>query len=136
MKILDIKKIDFPQFDTKESSLFVYESGKLVPFTIQRVFTIKTIEACTRGFHAHKHCTQVLTVLHGECNVTCDDGTMRQSFRLNHASQGLLIPPTIWAEQAYLPNTILMVLTDHPYDEADYIRDYDAFLNFRGKFKR
>jgi len=130
-KLSDIKKIDFPQFDAKESTLFVYESGKLLPFTIQRVFTIKTVEACTRGFHAHKHGTQLLTVLNGECDVICDDGTSRKTYTLNQAAQGLLIPPTIWAEQAYSPNTILMVLTDHSYDEADYIRDYDAFLEFR-----
>jgi len=28
---------------------------------------------------------------------------------------------------------VLMVLADQPYDEADYIRDYDAFLTEAGR---
>jgi len=47
-----------------------------------------------------------------------------------------LIPPTIWAEQTYLQeNTIVLVLCDQFYDEADYIRDYDAFLQWRSAGK-
>ena len=49
--------------------------------------------------------------------------------------RGILVPAGIWAEQRYRgPGTILMVLCDMRYDEADYIRDYDAFLRYRGEF--
>ena len=48
-------------------------------------------------------------------------------------SRALLVPPGIWAEQVYEgDDTVLMVLCDLPYDEADYIRDYTEFLAFRG----
>lgn len=129
--ISDLQIIAFPAFNTVEALLVVYEGDRKVPFTINRLFTVKATENCVRGFHAHKKCTQLLIVLNGECKVTCDDGANRKEIILNKSSEGLLIPPTIWAEQEYQPNTVLMVLTDKHYDENDYLRDYNEFLNFR-----
>lgn len=131
MNLATIKQVQFPQFNSNESSLVVYESEKTVPFLVTRVFTINTTEACKRGFHAHKECSQLLVCLHGSCNVILDDGQNRTEVLLNQPNAGLLIPPTIWAEQAYETNTILMVFTDRPYEESDYIRNYDEFLKFR-----
>ena len=131
--ISDIQLISFPLFETKEAFLIVYESGKQIPFTVQRLFVIKSTEKCNRGFHAHKECSQILVVLNGECKITCNDGISKKTVLLNKASEGLLIPPAIWAEQEYQPDTTLMVLTDKPYDENDYLRDYTKFLEFRKK---
>lgn len=129
--ISNIKLISFPLFDTKEAELIVYEGQKHVSFSIQRLFTIKANETCTRGSHAHKECSQLLIALNGECTITCDDGTSKKQVILNKPSEGLLIPPTIWSEQEYRPNTILLVLADNPYDENDYLRNYNKFLEFR-----
>jgi hypothetical protein len=129
--ISDLQLINFPLFNEKKSFLVVYEGGKVVPFSMNRVFVINAIEGGARGFHAHKECAQLLVVLNGECKVTCDDGTTKKDIILNNPSEGLLIPPTLWAAQDYQPGTILMVLTDKPYDADDYIRDYDEFLTYR-----
>ena len=129
--ISDLQLISFPLFDTSEAFLVVYEGSKVVPFPINRMFVVKSVKHTTRGSHAHKECSQLLVVLNGECKITCDDGFERKNITLNKASEGLLIPPTIWAEQEYQPNTILVVLTDKPYDENDYIRNYDLFVEFR-----
>lgn len=127
----DVTYFQFPVIDSEEASLHVYESGTHVPFPIQRLFTINTREACVRGFHAHKECTQLLVCLEGRCVVTIDDGTVRKEIVLDQPSLGLLIPPSIWAEQVYEANTVLMVLTDRPYKETDYLRKYEDFLEFR-----
>jgi UDP-2-acetamido-3-amino-2,3-dideoxy-glucuronate N-acetyltransferase len=127
----DVTSIHFPLIDSEEASLHVYESGTHVPFPIQRLFTIKTREECNRGFHAHKECTQLLVCLEGQCIVTVDDGEARKEIVLDQPSLGLLIPPSIWAEQVYKANTVLAVLTDRPYEETDYIRKYEDFLEFR-----
>lgn len=131
--ISDLQFISFPLFNTPESFLVVYEGIKNVPFNIQRLFMIKAMAKIDRGFHAHKECAQLLVVLNGECCVTCDDGQKKKKILLSKSSEGLLIPPTIWAEQEYQSDTILLVLADKPYDENDYIRNYDDFLNFRKK---
>lgn len=127
----DIKTIHFPQYNSNETSLHVYESNTHPPFLVKRVFIINATEGCKRGFHAHKQCAQLLVCLQGSCRVTVDDGESRKNIVLDQPNKGMLLPPTIWAEQEYEAGTILMVLTDHPYDEADYIRNYQAFLQFR-----
>lgn len=129
----DVTSIQFPLIDSKEASLQVYESGAHVPFSIKRLFTIKAREACTRGFHAHKECTQLLVCLEGRCVVTVGDGKARKEIVLDQPNLGLLIPPSIWAEQIYEADTILAVLTDRPYEETDYLRKYEDFLQFREK---
>jgi len=48
---------------------------------------------------------------------------------MQHAAQGLLIESCIWREMSdFSEDCVLMVLADSFYDESDYIRDYDEFL--------
>lgn len=129
--ISDLQLITFPQFEAEDGLLVVYEGAKEVPFSIDRMFMVNSMKGSVRGFHAHKECSQLLIVLKGQCVVTCDDGLNKKEIMLTKASQGLFIPPTLWAEQNYQEDTLLVVLTDKPYDEADYIRQYDDFITFR-----
>ena len=51
---------------------------------------------------------------------------------LNRPYFGLHIPPGIWAaEKGFSSGAICLVLTSHPYDPTDYLRDYSEFLSFR-----
>lgn len=128
----DLKQVSFPFKSQMTSSLTIFSSPSDVPFLIQRVFVIKAEQACKRGSHAHKECNQLLVCLQGECLVTIDDGqSSRQEICLNKPNEGLFIPATLWAEQIYEDHTILMVFADQAYDEADYIRDYQAFLAWK-----
>lgn len=129
--IHDVSQIDFQRFNSKEAYLVPYRIDPSVSFTMANVFTVTALEKVTRGFHAHKACNQLLVTLQGSCQVVVKDGQEQGIFELNKPEQGLLIPATLWAEQRYEPNTILMVMTDKPFDEADYIRQYDTFLEFR-----
>jgi len=129
--IQDVKKIQFPAFPSNEATLHVYECLNTVPFLVKRVFTIDAHKECARGFHAHKQATQLLICLKGHCRITIDDGKSRQDIDLKDPSEGLLIPPTLWAEQTYQSNTILMVLTDRLYEEEDYIKDYQEYIEIR-----
>jgi hypothetical protein len=52
----------------------------------------------------------------------------RESFTLDSPTKGLLIGNLIWHEMRdFSPDCVLVVLASEPYDEADYIRDYDEF---------
>lgn len=130
--ISQVKTINFPKMSSPDASLFVYQGGEEVSFSMERVFVVKASKRTDRGAHAHKECAQLLVVVEGECVVTCDDGVEKSTHILKDPAHGLLVPPTIWAEQDYQAGTVLMVLTDHPYDESDYLRHYDDFLKFRG----
>jgi dTDP-4-dehydrorhamnose 3,5-epimerase-like enzyme len=122
-----IRHLIFPLKKAPTSELVIFSSPEDVPFPIRRVFVIKAKESVNRGAHAHKACTQLLICLQGRCVVTLDDGEKRERVTLDQPHKGLLIPPGIWAEQAYAAQSLLMVFADQPYDEADYIRDYEAF---------
>ena len=82
-----------------------------------------------RGEHAHKKCHQLLSVIQGTVNIILDDGTSKTEYLLDNQALGLHIKPNIWSTQYKYSNTILLVMASEHYDENDYIRDYDLFLD-------
>ena len=60
------------------------------------------------------------------------DRVETETYILNRPDVGLLIPPSIWAEQTYrAPGSVLTVLCDRPYEAYDYIKDYSDFKIYR-----
>lgn len=126
-------RVDFPEYKDSNGVLAVYQSGKEVPFAIQRVFTVTAKNGDTRGDHAHKQCSQLLVCVSGRIRVTCDNGLEKTQFLLDGLSDGLLVPPRIWAKEEYLnDDAVLMVLCDRDYEDDDYIRVYSDFIKLLG----
>ena len=113
-------------------SLVAIEGGRDVPFAIARVYYVyATTPGVTRGLHAHRALNQLAVAVAGSCTMLLDDGTQRVTVRLDDPAVGLTMGPMIWHEMSdFSPDCVLMVLADAAYDEADYIRDYDAFLAY------
>lgn len=130
----DLRVAEIQNFADPNGTLAVVESPRDVPFPIARLFYVYGVKAGdVRGEHAHVRASQYLVCVRGRCEVVCDDGSGKRSFLLDAPTKALLIPPGIWAEQRYqIPATILLVLSDRPYEEHDYIRDHDRFLAHRG----
>jgi acetyltransferase-like isoleucine patch superfamily enzyme len=131
------KLYEIPNFADVRGSLGVVTLEEQVPFQVRRLFyTYDAPSSKVRGEHAHKECHQFLIVVSGRLNVVADDGANRDEFVLDSPSKGLYLPPGLWAVQyKHQLNTVLLVLASHEYDEADYIRDYSAFINYKqGKF--
>ena len=85
-----------------------------------------------RGAHAHIECHQFLIAASGSFEVLLDDGKSKKIVTLNQPYIGLHIPPGIWASEInFSSGSICLVLASHKYDEADYIREYDEFLNYK-----
>ncbi len=114
----------------ERGSLVAIENKLSVPFNVGRVYYIyDTKEGVSRGHHSHRNLQQLLIAVNGSCVVTLDDGTKRQSVTLDQREIGLFIGPNVWREMSHFtPDCVLLVLADNPYDEADYIRDYDQFV--------
>ena len=129
--IHDVKEITFPAHASPEADLYVYDHGVNVPFLIKRTFVVDASQACNRGFHAHKECVQLLVCLKGEIVLKVLDGSGTKTITMNNSSKGVLVPAGLWGEQDYSDDSLLMVLTDQSYDEEDYIRNYDDFLEYR-----
>ena len=67
----------------------------------------------------------------GSFEVVLDDGREKRTVYLNRPFKGLHIPPGIWAaEQEFSSGAVCLVLASEPYEDADYIRDYEDFLRF------
>lgn len=130
MNVTDVKQVKFTSFSDGEANLSVYESSREVPFDIKRVFCISSHKVSQRGNHAHKKCFQLLVCLSGKVHVFCKDKIKQVDFEITEPSTGIIIPPMIWSYQVYKePGSILMVLCSDLYDESDYIRDYEDFMD-------
>ena len=133
MNNLDIKRYAFPSIVEKKEQgvLRVFESED-VPFTVKRVFSVVNAKGGSkRGQHSHKICNQLICCVAGEVNLRCDDGNSQIERLLTPSSEAVLVSHGIWAEQKYLKdNSVIIVFCDQPYDENDYIRVYDEYLEW------
>lgn len=100
-----------------------------LPFTPVRAFVIHdTADETSRGHHAHRTCTQALCATHGTVDVMVTDGDNEARYYLNTPSTLLVVPPGHWIDLMWFsPGASLLVLADQPYDESDYIRDFEQF---------
>ena len=111
-------------------SLVALEGDRNLPFAIARVYYLFGGAAgADRGFHAHRELQQWAVCVAGACTILVDDGKERREVRMDGPDKGLLIGNMLWREMRdFTPGAVLMVLASAPYDEADYIRDYEQFL--------
>lgn len=132
---MQIKLIPLQAHGDDRGLLISLEQDKNIPFQIKRVYYIfNTKKDVIRGFHAHKQLKQIAIAVKGSCRFLLDDGKEKVSFLLDNAAQGLLIDSYIWHEMSdFSEDCVLMVLADDFYEESDYIRDYDEFLEVVNK---
>lgn len=133
---MEVKKITFQIHGDDRGQLIALEEFKEVPFDIKRVYYMyDTGEGVRRGFHAHKCLEQILICIHGSCKILLDNGTEKEIVPLDKPYEGLYVSNDMWREMYdFSPDAVLMVLASELYDEADYIRDYDAFLEYVNKY--
>lgn len=131
--VYDCSVIALPKYMFDEGNLTWVERNKNVPFDIQRVFYLYDIPGGeARGAHAHRQCHQFLIAASGAFEVVLDDGVNKRTVMLNRPFCGLHIPPGIWAaEQGFSSGSVCLVLASETYDESDYIRDYNDFIQYR-----
>jgi hypothetical protein len=133
--ITDVRIIDFPVIPFRAGNISPLENQKEIPFDVQRVFYLYDIPGGeSRGAHAHRECWQCLIAASGSFQVQADDGNSKALFFLNRPYRGLLIPPGIWASELdFSSGAVCLVLASHPYQEADYLRNYQDFLAYRNR---
>ncbi|SHF94574.1 dTDP-4-dehydrorhamnose 3,5-epimerase [Marinomonas polaris DSM 16579] len=127
-----INLIDFPSLGDDRGSLVALESHQSIPFDIKRVYYIfGTQKGVSRGFHAHQQLKQVAVCVTGRCRMVLDNGKQREDVWLDSATKGILIEDMVWREMHdFSEDCVLLVLANEHYNELDYIRDYDCFLNY------
>jgi len=118
-----------PSFKDLRGTLVAVEFEK-VPFVPRRHFFVYDVRGDkVRGEHAHRECRQFLTAVRGSLNVVLNDGRSAREVRLDAPEYGLLIEPMVWAVQyKFSSDAVLSVYASHSYDNEDYIRDFNMFL--------
>jgi hypothetical protein len=113
-------------------------SDKSLPFEIARIYYLYDVaEGQKRGGHAHRKLQQIIIPVVGSFKLVLDDGIEKREVVMDWPDRGLHIPGHIWTEVTdFSPGAVCMVLASLPYDEAEYIRDYDEFLQFKNIVER
>ncbi len=127
--ISDCRIIELPKVHFKAGNMSIADGVDEVPFRVARAFWIYDIPAGeSRGAHAHHECHQFMIAGSGSFEVEVDDGREKKTFYLNRPFYGLHLPPGIWAHELnFSAGAICIVLTSHPYEDEDYITDYDEY---------
>lgn len=122
--------MNLPIVHDPRGNLTFIESNRHIPFDIKRVYYLYDVPGgAERGGHAHKNLKQLLIAMSGSFDVLLDDGFTKQTFSLNRSYCGLYIERFIWREITnFSSGAVCMVLASDFYDEADYYRDYEAFI--------
>ncbi len=130
--VYDCSVIELKQIRNRSGNITPVQGGENIPFDISRVFYLYDIPGGEdRGAHAHKHCHQFLVAVSGAFEIELNDGSNKRTVSLNRPYFGLHIPPGVWAaEKGFSSGSVCLVLASHTYDEADYIRDFDQYLNY------
>lgn len=117
----------------RKGNITVVENQNTVPFDVKRTYYLYDVPGGeSRGGHAHRELSQLIVAASGSFSVTLDDGNVKRTFTLNRPYQGLYVVPGIWRTlDDFSSGAVCLVLASHGYDEADYIRDYKDFLDFK-----
>jgi hypothetical protein len=125
----DCRTITLPHLRDRHGSATEAVPREGVPFDIPRVYYLYDVPGgARRGGHAHRELEQIVLAVAGAFDLLLDDGRRARSIRLDRAHSGMFIATGIWRELLnFSSGAICLVLASAPYDEADYVRDYDAF---------
>ena len=119
---MEIVKYRFQQHGDERGQLVALEENKDIPFQVKGV---------RRGYHAHKCLKQILIAIHGNCKIHLDNGKETAEILLDKPYEGLYISNDMWREMYdFSEDAVLMVLASEYYDESDYIRYYDEYIQY------
>lgn len=121
----------------RDGNLTVMQNGGSSPFPINRVYYLYDVPGGeSRGGHAHRRLHEMLVAASGCFTVTISDGKNSRTVMLNRPNRGLHIVPGIWRTlDDFSSGAVCLVMSSMPYDEADYIRDYDEYLDYLENFE-
>lgn len=119
-------------------NLTVLEQGCDVPFGPQRVYWIYDVPGGERRYgHAYRRNRELIVALTGSFDVHVDTGCERETYHLNRSYYAVYVPAGCWREITnFSTGAVALVLASEPYDEADYLRDYNDFEQYAEGYKK
>jgi mannose-6-phosphate isomerase-like protein (cupin superfamily) len=131
LKIL--KEIQVTNFLDSRGNLDVAEFQSIAKFETKRIYYISGVpEDDVRGAHAHKNLDQVFFAVAGNLIMTVTDGSITETVELKAHKAGYFLPAGYWRDlNEFTNDAICLVLASEHYDESDYIRSFDEYLEWK-----
>jgi len=132
-----VKVIQLPKILDSRGNLSFFESGKHIPFEIERTYWIYDVPGGEiRGSHAFKNSHEFIIALSGSFDVVLNDGDKELKFSLNRSYYGLYIPNLLWRRlENFSTNSLALVVSSIKYDKKDYIYNFDEFKQLKNDSK-
>jgi dTDP-4-dehydrorhamnose 3,5-epimerase-like enzyme len=121
--------IQLPKFLDPRGNLSFIEDDNHIPFKIARTYWIYDVPGGeVRGAHAYKTLQEFIVALSGSFDVVLHDGKQEHRFHLNRSYYGLYVPKMYWRSiENFSTNSVAIILADQPYNENEYIRNFETF---------
>ena len=128
---MNIELIELPKIEDVRGNISVIEKD-IIPYEIKRVYYLYDVpSSAARGGHAHKEQYELLIPISGSFDVVLNDTREKQTVSLNKPYKGLLIESNVWRElENFSSGAVCLVISSGEFDESDYIRDFDQFVEF------
>ena len=128
-----VQLIKLPKILDTRGNLTFIESNVHIPFKIKRTYWIYDVPGGEiRGSHAFKKSQELIIALSGSFDVVLNDGKQESKYTLNRSYEGLYVPNLIWKSmENFSTNSLALVVSNIVYDEADYLRNFDDFIQMK-----
>lgn len=133
MKLDKCKEVTLNKATDPRGNLVFVESGFDIPFKIERIYYLYDVPyGSERGGHAHKELEQLIIPLSGSFDLVITDGYGERTINMSNPSVGIYLCSGIWRElKNFTSGAVCLVLASRHYDEFDYIRSYDEFIEHK-----
>lgn len=130
MGIEQCRIIELPKIADPRGNLTFVEANRHIPFDIKRVYYLYDVPGGSeRAGHGHKQLQQLFIAISGSFDLLIDDGHEKKKYHMNRSYYGLYVCPMIWRDlDNFSSGAVCMVLASDYYDESDYYRKYQDFI--------
>lgn len=131
--VYDCSIVELPKVHNRAGNITAIENQLHVPFDVKRVYYLYDVPGGEdRGGHAHRKLQQYIVAVSGAFDVLLDDGVNKKIVHLDRPYNGLHVIPGVWRELLnFSSGTICLVLASEIYDEDDYLREYQNFIQWK-----
>ena len=129
LKCRDCRWIEVPGAADARGRVNFLELGKGLDFQPKRMFWLHHVATGQwRGRHGHRESKLILIATNGSCRVHLDDGVVKDTVNLDDPARALYVAPWVWHELTdFEAQTAVVVIASTLFEEAEYLRDYEAF---------
>jgi hypothetical protein len=116
-----VRLIELDRHSDSRGSLLAFGGDSPIPFDVRNVYFIVDCPTdAIRAEHANSSHTAIVA-LHRAVTVEVDNGSERESYRLDGPDQVLVISAGVWLRlREFSPETMLVVLSSELYTERSH----------------